>query len=96
MPASASRSLAADRQVLRPCRVVRQAAVILEVAAVIQSLLQRIEHELGVHRTALAPTHDAPAEHVHHERHVDQPAGRDVGEVRDPELVGPLGSGIAS
>jgi hypothetical protein len=46
-----------------------------------------------VHRAALAPADDAPAEHVHHERHVD-PAlpGRDIGEVRDPELVRPLGT----
>ena len=41
-----------------------------------------------LHRTALAPADDASAEHVHHQRHVDPTLpGRDIGEVRDPELV---------
>jgi len=54
-------------------------------------LLQRVEHEVCLHGTALAPTHDATAEHVNDEGHID-PAlpGRDVGEVRDPQLIGSL------
>jgi len=54
-------------------------------------LLQRVEHEVCLHGTALAPTHDATAEHVNDEGHID-PAlpGRDVGEVRDPQLIGAL------
>ena len=58
----------------------------------VQRLLQRIEDEVRSHRTAHAPTHDAPRVHVDHERHV-LPAllGRDVGEVRYPKLVGSIG-----
>jgi hypothetical protein len=68
-----------------------QAPVTLRLAGV-QRLLQRIEHEVRAHRTAHPPTHDAPCVHVDHEGHI-QPAlpGRDVGEVRDPELIGPVG-----
>jgi hypothetical protein len=82
----------ADADVLRPAvRVVDQAAVTLGLAGV-QGLLQRIEHEVRAHRTAHAPAHDAPGEHVDDEGHV-QPAlpGRDIGEVRYPQLVRPLG-----
>ena len=60
--------------------------------AVVQRLLQGVEHEVGPHRAAHAPAHDAPGEHVDHERHVDEALpGRDVGEVADPQLVGPFG-----
>ena len=46
--------------------------------------------------SALAPTHDAAAEHVNDEGHID-PAlpGRDVGEVRDPQLIGPISPELA-
>ena len=59
--------------------------------AVVQGLLQRIEHEVGAHGAADPPAHNAPGIHVDHERHV-QPAlpGRDVGEVRHPKLVGAI------
>jgi hypothetical protein len=39
----------------------------------VQRLLQRIEHEVCSHRTAHAPTHDAPGVHVDHESHVQPP-----------------------
>ncbi len=41
--------------------------------------------------SALAPTHDAAAEHVNDEGHID-PAlpGRDVDEVRNQRLIGAL------
>jgi len=67
--------------------------VVVRRFAIVQRLLQLVEHELGVHRAALPPAHNAPAEHVHHECHVDPSLpGRDIGEVRDLELVGPLGT----
>lgn len=54
-------------------------------------LLQRVEHELGRHRTVLVPAHDAPAEHVQLERPIDPDlSGQDVREVRDPQLAGSL------
>ena len=70
--------------------------IVLPGLARMQGLLQRIEHEVGVHRTTDPPADDAPGEHVDHEGHV-QPAlpGRDVGEVRDPELVGSIGLELA-
>ena len=57
----------------------------------VQCLLQRIEHEVRVHGTADAPAHDASGKHVDNEGDV-QPAlpGRDIGEVRDPQLIGTL------
>ena len=68
-----------------------QAAVALGLPGV-QRLLQRIEHKVRAHRTADPPAHDAPGEHVDDEGHI-QPAlpGRDIGEVRDPELVRTIG-----
>ena len=80
------------RDVLRTAiRVMDQRAVALGLPGV-QRLLQRVEHEVGVHRAADPPADDAPGEDVDDEGHV-QPAlpGRDVGEVRDPQLVRPLG-----
>ena len=56
-------------------------------------LLQRVEHEVRLHRTADPPAHDAAREHVDDEGNVHEALpGRDVGEVRDPELFGPLGT----
>jgi hypothetical protein len=38
----------------------------------VQRLLERIQHEAGVRRTAHPPADDAPGEHVDHERYVDE------------------------
>jgi len=81
----------ADTDVLRaPVRMVDQRAIVLRPSG-IQRLLQCIEHEVRGHGRAHAPTHDAPSVDVDDEGHV-QPAlpGRDVSEVRDPELVGAI------
>ena len=66
-------------------------AILLGRLAVVQGLFECVEHEVCVHGTALAPTHDAAAEHVNDEGDID-PAlpGRDVGEVRDPQLIGAI------
>ena len=66
--------------------------VIALLLARIQRLFQRVEHEVGVHRAAHAPTCDGPRAHVDHEGYVDEPlSGRHVGEVGYPQLVRPLG-----
>jgi hypothetical protein len=57
-----------------------------------QRLLQRVEHEVGLHRTAHPPGDDAPREDINDEGDVYEALpGRDVGEVGHPQLVRPLG-----
>ena len=82
----------ANADVLRPSvGMVRQCAIPLRLPGV-QGLLQGIQNKVRVHGTAHPPTHNAPGVHVDDKGHV-QPAlpGRDIGEVRDPELIGPIG-----
>ena len=57
----------------------------------VERLFQGIEHEVRVHGTADPPAHDAPGKHINDEGDIE-PAlpGRDVGEVRHPELVGTI------
>lgn len=78
------------REVLRaPVSVVDQ-GVSLRLARV-KSLLQRVEHEVGMHRAADAPADDAPSKDVDDEGDVDETLpGRDVCEIADPQLVRPL------
>ena len=54
----------------------------------IERLLQGIEHEVGPHRSAHPPAHDAPGKDVDHEGHI-QPAlpGGSVCEIADPQFV---------
>jgi hypothetical protein len=57
-----------------------------------QGLLQRIEHELGVHGAADAPADDVAGKHIDDEGDVHEPLpGRDIREVGDPELIRALG-----
>src|SRR6185437_2927297 len=58
----------------------------------VQGLLQRIEHQVRLHRSTHTPAHNAAGEHVDHEGDVDEsrPGGH-VGEVGDPQLVGSRG-----
>jgi len=62
----------------------------------VKGLLQGVEHEVGGHGAADAPAHDTPGEHVDNKGHI-QPAlpGRDIGEVRDPELIGSIRGELA-
>ena len=54
----------------------------------VQRLLQRVEHKVSLHRTADPPADDAPCEDIDDEGHVHETLpGRDVGEVRHPQLV---------
>jgi transposase-like protein len=54
--------------------------------------LQGVQDQLGAHAGGRPPAHDQPREHVDDERDVDRarPAGH-IGEVADPQLVGPGG-----
>lgn len=67
-------------------------ATVLVRLSVMQGLLQRIQYEAGVHVGTDAPADDPAGEDIDHGGNV-QPAlpGGDVGEIRDPELVGALG-----
>lgn len=80
-------------EVLRaPVGVMHQAAVEFGLAG-IQRLLQRVEHEVRPHRTADPPADDVAREHVHDEGDIDEALpGRDIGEVRHPQRVRPLGA----
>ena len=59
-----------------------------EGPALVQRLLQGIEHEVGAGRARHPPADDPAGEDIDHEGHVDEARpGRDVGEVRDPQHV---------
>lgn len=60
--------------------------------ACVQSLLQGVQDEVGPCRRRGPPADDPAGEYVDHEGDVDEALpGRDVGEVADPQLVGPPG-----
>lgn len=71
-------------------QVTDQAAIAPRLTG-IEGLLQGVEHEVGPHRIADSPARDAPGIHIDDEGHL-QPAlpSRDIREVADPQLVGPL------
>ena len=60
--------------------------------AFVQSLLQRVQHEVGLHAAADLPAHNAPGVHIHDKGHV-QPAlpSADIGGVRYPQFIGSAG-----
>jgi hypothetical protein len=58
------------------------------VPARVQGLLQSVQNEVGLHRTADPPVYDVSREDINNEGDVDEALpGRDVGEVGDPQLV---------
>ena len=79
-----------DREVLHAPIAVMNEAAASNGSAIVQRLLQRVEHEAGMGRARGAPAHDPTRECVDDERDVDEalPSG-DVGEVRDPQRVRP-------
>jgi hypothetical protein len=80
-----------DGYILRTPIALMNKGVITFGLSVVQSLLQRIEHKVCPHGAALTPTHDPTRIHVNHKGHVLQAlALRDVGEVRHPQLIGPV------
>ena len=59
-------------------------------ATIVDGLLKRIEDEVGAERIRHTPADNASREHVDDEGDVDEASPRrDVGEVRDPQLIGP-------
>src|SRR3954469_18946526 len=70
-----------------PVAMVHEPAA-LDRPALVQGLLERVEHEAGVSAPRNSPADDAPGVSIDHEGHVDEARpGRDVGEVGDPEHV---------
>jgi hypothetical protein len=62
----------------------------LDGTALVEGLLQRVQHKAGVRRARGAPADDAARVGVDHESHVDEACpGRDIGEVRDPQGIRP-------
>lgn len=61
---------------------------IFEPGASMDRLLERVQRQVASKRSGHSPSDDPPREHVRHEGHVDEARpGRDVRDVRDPELV---------
>src|SRR3990167_3024010 len=60
--------------------------------AVIQGLVQCVQHKVRPHGTADTPAHNPAGKHINHKGHV-LPAlpGRNIREVRYPQLIGPIG-----
>ena len=66
------------------------------VPAARQGHAQRVEHEIGAHVLSELPSDDAAAEGVDDEAEEHQPfPAAQVGEVRDPQLIGALGAEVA-
>src|SRR5690606_4247813 len=64
----------------------------LLLLALRERLLQGVERKVGSERARDAPAHDPPTVGVDHKRHVDKaPPRGNIGQVRDPELVGTPG-----
>lgn len=80
----------ADRQVLPAAIAVMDES--FGLTARMHGLLERIEYQVRLHRSAHAPTHDHAREHIDDEGDVHEAApGGDVGEVCDPQLIRSLG-----
>src|SRR5690606_4720131 len=84
-----------DRQVLRTAIAVMDQLIPFRHSFA-HVLFQYTENQIGPRRTRGPPADDAPGEYVNHEGDIDKATpGRDVGEVRDPQLVRPLGVEVA-
>ena len=71
-------------------------AAALDGPAVVERLLQRIEHEAGVGRARHPPADDAPGKGVDDEGDVDEARpGRDIGEVATPTARSAAAPGTA-
>src|SRR5207248_9203674 len=80
----------AHRQILRAAITVVDEAVDVPAAAVVDRLLERVEHEIGRQGRGDAPAGDASSKDVDHEGDVREAAPRrHVGEVGHPELIRP-------
>nr|UCK92300.1 hypothetical protein [Raoultella planticola] len=81
-----------DRHVLDASVAVVDQAIRADRLPRVQRLLERVEHEVRLHRAGGLPAHDATGEHVDDESDVDPSLpSRDVREVADPQRVRPIG-----
>src|SRR3954468_18440876 len=97
MPAAVSRSVylrsvyllgILDRDVLHTAIAVMDEAAAPDGPALVQGLLQRVQHEAGVSRAGDTPADDAPCKGVDDEGDIDETGPRrDVGKVGHPQGV---------
>src|SRR3954469_16570790 len=92
MPAAVSRSVYLlgifDRDVLHTAITVMDEAATPDGPALVQGLLQRVQHEAGVSRAGDAPADDTPRKDVDNEGDIDETGPcRDVGKVGHPQGV---------
>lgn len=77
-----------DRDILAASIAVMGQPAAMKGPSVVQSLLQRIEHEVGVCRASDSPADDAAGLGIDPEGHVDEACtGRLIGEVGPPQRV---------
>lgn len=82
----------ADRHVLNASVAVMDQAIRADRLARVERLLERVEHEVRLHRGRRFPAHDATGEDVDDEGDIDPSLPlRDVGEIADPQSVRPIG-----
>ncbi len=56
----------------------------------------RLLHQFGPHVGRHRPSHDPAAEHIEYDREIQKPRqGRDIRDVRHPELIGGVGREVA-
>lgn len=86
----------ADRHVLRTAVAVVDQGIFALRRTGVERLLERIEHEVGTHRTADPPADDSAGEHVDDKGNIHEALpSRHVSKIRDPELIGALGLEVA-
>src|SRR3954453_13262624 len=77
-----------DRDVLHTAITVVDEAAAPDGPALVQGLLQRVQHEAGVSRAGDTPADDAPCKDVDEEGDIDETGPRrDVGKVGHPQGV---------
>ncbi len=65
--------------------------------AAIDRHVERFEHQFRAQVIGHSPTDDAPAVSIEHDREIQEPGPRrDVGDVGNPKLIGPLGANFRS
>src|ERR1700730_12718444 len=77
-----------DRDVLAASVAVMHEPAAMEGPPIMQSLLQGVEHEVGVRRSGRAPANEAPRVRIDDEGDIDEARpGRHVGEVGEPKRI---------
>src|SRR4051794_33880591 len=88
MPASASRSVYLIETYCTPRIAVMDEAAAPDGPTLVQSLLQRVQHEAGVSRAGDTPADNAPREDVDDKGDIDETGPRrDVGKIGHPQGV---------